>query len=285
MSRPRRFASARGPSSTRRGNFARPTAPGPGRRGPQGRGVATPRRLAPGPGPRSRPRAEDAGGDPEGLPRGPRISDPRIPRRPLGGRSPLVARQGPARLGRSRGRAAPLGRDPAGTSPLARIADRDRPPNAGRPRQPAPQRRSGPGPQALRGGPDLPDDLARGRATSAEKDEINLLLARLELTPGVGHAEEALRLAEAVEATAGRGRGPREGRAAPPGRPGRAQPIRRGREDRPRRGAEGLALRVHRDGPAARSRHLRDRFRPPDAADRPHHPRAHGPSPRATRSD
>ena len=36
---------------------------------------------------------------------------------------------------------------------------------------------------------------------ASEKDEINLQLARLELTAGVGHPEEALRLAEAVQAT------------------------------------------------------------------------------------
>ena len=73
---------------------------------------------------------------------------------------------GKARLaiGRSRGRTTPLGRHPAGASPLARIAGRDRPPDAGGPGQPTPQRRSGPGPQALRGSPHAPDDLARGRA-------------------------------------------------------------------------------------------------------------------------
>ncbi len=38
--------------------------------------------------------------------------------------------------------------------------------------------------------------------TASEKDEIGLLLARLELTVGVGHPEEALRFAEAVQATA-----------------------------------------------------------------------------------
>lgn len=40
--------------------------------------------------------------------------------------------------------------------------------------------------------------------TASERDEINLLLGRLELTAGVGHPEEALRRAEAVQATAGR---------------------------------------------------------------------------------
>ena len=47
----------------------------------------------------------------------------------------------------------------------------------------------------------LRTSLAAARA-APEKDEINLLLARLELIAGVGHPEEALRLAEAVQATA-----------------------------------------------------------------------------------
>ena len=38
--------------------------------------------------------------------------------------------------------------------------------------------------------------------TSSEKEEINLLLARLQLTPGVGHPEEALRRVEVVRASA-----------------------------------------------------------------------------------
>ncbi len=116
-----------------------------------------------------------------------------------------------------------------------------------------------------------------------ERAAVQLALARLDLTPEVGHPDQAAPALRARPPLGQPGRAARPGPAAPDPGAGRARTVDRGRAGRPRRGQPGEARRPARHRPAARPGRLGIRVGPPSPAIRADPPRPPGPGSRPPR--